>query len=163
MSQHRELDYFKRGVELSYHAMEQGNDGFACVLVGPDGSILLEQENEAKTLGDVTAHDAILLVRAAVKKYDSDFLKDCSIYATMEPCIMCMGAVYWSGIGTVKFAVSEEEYSAMRGGGGLDLHSKEFARRSPRPIQVCGPFPEAHDMVIQVIQEHIRRKTAVKT
>lgn len=150
-------------MELSYHAMEQGNDGFACVLVGPDGRILLEQENEAVTSGDVTAHDAILLVRAAVKKYGPDFLKDCCIYATMEPCAMCMGAVYWSGIGMVKYAVSEEEYSAMRGGGGLNLHSAEFAQRSPRPIQVCGSDRQAHDMVIEVIQEHIRRKMAVKT
>ncbi len=153
------VDYFKRAVELSYRALEQGNDGFASILVGPDGAVLLEATNTAKTDGDTTAHDAINLARAACRAYTPDFLANCTLYATLEPCIMCMGAIYWAGIGCVKYAVKEEEYGAMRGGGGLDLHSAEFAARCPRPLVVEGPCAEARDETLAVIRAHIRKKT----
>ncbi len=153
------IDYFKRAIELSYQALAQGNDGFASVLAGPDGTILLEATNTAKTDGDITAHDAINLARAACKAYSPNFLAGCTLYATMEPCIMCMGAIYWAGIGHVKYAISEEEYSAMRGGGGLDLHSAEFAARCPRPLAVQGPCAEAREETLALIKAHIRAKT----
>lgn len=155
--------YYKRAVELAHEAMNKGNDGFASILVSPEGDILLEYTNVVKESGDITAHDTIMLVREAVKRYSPEYLRQCTIYAMMEPCIMCMGAVYWANIGAVDFAVSEEEYSMMRGGGGLQIHSKEFAQRSGKDIKIVGPSSECHDMVLESIKEHIRRKTeAVK-
>ena len=159
MESKRDIDYFERAIELSYDALQAGNDGFASVLVGPRGDILLEATNTAKTDGDITAHDAINLARAAQNAYPQEFLAQCTLYATMEPCVMCMGAIYWVGIGRVVYAVSEQEYSDMRGGGGLDIHSREFADRSPKSITVEGPCAEAHDVVIEVIKAHIRMKT----
>ena len=156
---HSETYYYQRAVELAREAMNNGNDGFASLLVSPEGDILLEHTNVAKEFADVTAHDTIMLVREALKKYPASYLKECTVYAMMEPCIMCMGAIYWANIGTVNFAVSEEEYSIMRGGGGLEIHSKEFAQRCGKDIKIIGPSAECHDMVLESIKEHIRRKT----
>lgn len=159
---HEESYYYARAVELAKQAMDKGNDGFSSLLVSPEGDILLEYTNVVKDTGDITAHDTIMLVREAVKQYKPDYLKQCTVYAMMEPCIMCMGAVYWANIGAVNFAVSEEEYSNMRGGGGLQIHSKEFAERCGKDLKITGPSAECHDMVLESIKEHIRRKTAAK-
>ncbi len=160
MSKREDSYYYKRAIELAHEAMDKKNDGFASLLVSPDGEILMEKTNVAKDLNDVTAHDTIMLVKEAVKAYSPDYLKQCTLYAMMEPCIMCMGAVYWANIGSVNFAVSEEEYSMLRGGGGLEIHSKEFAERCGKDLKVIGPSAECHDMVMESIKEHIRRKTA---
>lgn len=149
--------YFYRAIELSKCALEDGNDGFASVLVDQNGDIVFEQTNKAKSENDLIAHDAISLVRAVSKIFTKEDLQQCTLYATMEPCVMCMGAIYWANIGNVRFAVSEKEYSELRGGGGLDISSMEFARRSPRKITVIGPFPEVHDEVIKVIRTSLSK------
>ena len=88
MAKHSETYYYQRAVELAREAMDKGNDGFASLLVSPEGDILLEHTNVAKEYEDVTAHDTIMLVREAVKKYPASYLKECTVYAMMEPCIM---------------------------------------------------------------------------
>lgn len=137
----RDTVYFERTAELAREAMAVGNDGFAAVLVDPDGNILLEQKNEAFTRKDPTAHDAILIASRAAREFPKELLKDCTLYALVEPCVMCMGAVFWTGIGRVKYALSEKRLGEILPGG-LDFSSKEFAERSPSPIEVEGPFPE---------------------
>jgi len=134
--------YFERAVDLAEQALARGDDGFASVLVGPDGEVLLEKGNEAgATSHNPLNHDTFVLINEAVQKYDRDFLSKCTIYAVMEPCVMCMGAAFWAGIEHVKFAMSEAEMDALLPGG-LEIHSKEFAERSPRPMDSEGPYPE---------------------
>ncbi|MEL7610752.1 MAG: deaminase [Bacillota bacterium] len=133
--------YFNRAVELARNALDRGDDGFASVLVGPDGDILLERANEAgATRHNSLSHDTILLINDAVTQYDADFLGQCTVYAVMEPCVMCMGAAFWAGIRHIKFAMSEEELGELLPGS-LSISSKEFARRSPRPMDSIGPYP----------------------
>lgn len=134
--------YFNRAVELAREALDRGDDGFASVLVDPSGNILLERGNEAgATRHNSLCHDTILLINDAVKHYCADFLGQCTIYAVMEPCVMCMGAAFWAGIRHIKFAMSEEELGEILPGG-LSISSKEFALRSPRPLDSTGPYPE---------------------
>lgn len=146
--------YFKRAIQLSEEAMARGNDAFACLLAGPDGEILMEQINVVAEEHDPTAHDALTLIRRAAKKYDADFLGRCTLYATMEPCVMCMGAAFWTGLGKVKFAVTEQKLGEILPGS-LDIHSTEFASRSPRPIHVEGPCPAVHDEAFAVMQRWV--------
>ncbi|MEL7610767.1 MAG: nucleoside deaminase [Bacillota bacterium] len=133
--------YFDKTAELARRALARGDDGFAAVLVGENGEIMMEQGNMAGTDRDPTAHDAILLARRAAKTYPKNELQKCTMYALVEPCVMCMGAVFWTGIGAVKFAMSEKRLGEILPGG-LDISSEEFARRSPSPIRVEGPYPE---------------------
>ena len=144
-------EYFERAVEISKEALKTGNDGFGCLLVDKNGEIIMEQRNAVADEGDPTAHDAMTLIRKAVKTYDSDFLKDCTLYATMEPCVMCMGAAFWADLGAVKFAVTEKELGTILSGG-LNMPSTEFAQRSPKEIKVEGPFPQIHDEAFAVMK-----------
>lgn len=138
--------YFERTAKLARECLARGDDGFAALLVNVDGDIVLEQGNEASTRKDPTAHDAMLLVQKAVQQYSSAQLKDFTVYALVEPCVMCMGAIFWSGIGNVKYAMSEAEMNTIIPGN-LDISSKEFAKRSPRLINVTGDFPEIRDAI----------------
>lgn len=157
MAKQQELYYFQRTAELARDALSRGDDGFACLLTDRDGEILLEQGNAAQTLHDPTAHDVLLLVQQAVKKYEPEFLADCTVYALVEPCVMCMGAVFWSKIGTVKYAFSEDELNEVLPGG-LEIHSKEFAQRSPQKIEVYGSYPEIAAAVEakEIVKEWVR-------
>lgn len=149
--------YFQRTAQLAREALSRGDDGFACLLTDQEGTILLGQGNEAQTRRDPTAHDVLLLVQKAVSMYDSDFLSKCTVYALTEPCVMCMGAVFWSKIGTVKYAFSEEELNQILPGG-LEIHSREFAERSPRKILVFGSDPETAEQVgaEEIVKDWVR-------
>lgn len=142
--------YFRRAIALSEAAMAGGNDPFGCLLAGPEGDILMEQTNAVAEEHDPTAHDALTLLRKAAGRYTPEFLGKCTLYATMEPCVMCMGAAFWSGLGAVKFAVSERELGGMLPGS-LDFPSAEFAARAPRPIRVEGPFPALREEALPVL------------
>ena len=151
----REDDYyFERTEALAREAKKEGDDGFACVLVGPMGDILMEQKNEAGTQKDPTAHDVMALVRRAVREYSPRQLKECTVYALMEPCVMCMGALFWAKIGRVKYAMSEESMNRMLPGG-LEIHSAEFAKRCPAPMESLPRIPERPEAV-EIVKEWIR-------
>ena len=162
MAWKRDEEYFRRTIELGMQALRRGNDAFASLLVDEEGNILLERTNTAKDDGDITAHDTMMLVRAAVKEFPQEKLGRCTVYALMEPCIMCMGAMYWAGITRLRYAFDEAEYGLMRGGGGLTLHSREFAARSGRAFDIQGPCPKMRDEVLAAIQAHIQSKAAKK-
>lgn len=138
--------YFARTEVLAREAMAVGDDGFACVLAGPDGEIIMEQKNEAGTQKDPTAHDVMALVRRAVREYTPEFLKECTVYALMEPCVMCMGALFWANIGRVKYAMSEASMNCLLPGG-LEIHSAEFAERCPKPMTFVPRVPERPESV----------------
>jgi hypothetical protein len=71
--------------------------------------VLMERGNEVgREGGDATAHAERLLVSSASAAYGREFLAGCALYASAEPCAMCAGAVYWSGIGRVVFGQSVE-------------------------------------------------------
>lgn len=135
------LAHFARTALLAREALARGDDGFAAVLVDAGGEIIMEQANMAGTNQDPTAHDASLLASRAAREFSRETLEGCTMYALVEPCVMCMGAVFWSGIGAVKYALSERRLGEILPGG-LDFPSREFASRSPRVITVEGPFPE---------------------
>ena len=144
---------YKRAVELSREALATGNDGFGCLRVGPNGDILLEQRNAVADEQDPTAHDAMTLVRKAVKQFDTETLAKSTIYATMEPCVMCMGAAFWAGIPQVEYIISEEDMEHILPGG-LQIHSGEFCARSPKPMRSEGPLADKaiYDEAFAVLQ-----------
>lgn len=151
-------EYFKRIIEIGRKAFGDGNDAFASLLVDEDGEILLEHTNTATSDNDVTAHDTIMLVRSAVKKYSPEKLKTCTVFALLEPCVMCVASMYWAGLTKLRYAFDEAEYGEMRGGNGLQLHSRDFAEKSNREFDILGPFPSVRDEVLELINEIIERK-----
>ncbi len=150
--------YFEKATEAAWRALRAGNDGFGCLLVGANGDVLMEQGNAVADENDPTAHDAMALIRRATREFSADTLAGCTIYATMEPCVMCMGAAFWAGISKVKYAVAEEDMERILPGG-LAIHSAEFCARSPKPIECEGPVADkaAYDKAFAVLLAWVDR------
>jgi tRNA(Arg) A34 adenosine deaminase TadA len=90
---------------LARAAAARGDEPYGAVLVGADGRVLLEGDNTIVTVGDRTGHAEINLVRLA-GRLDAAALAAATLYASTEPCAMCAGAIYWSGIGRLVFGLS---------------------------------------------------------
>lgn len=143
--------YLRKAIEESRKALDTGNDPFGCVLVDPEGNIILEQPNQVGKEGP-TAHDAITCIKKASQQYEPDYLWKCTLYATVEPCCMCMGAAYWANLGNVKFVISEKQLGDHFGGKTLDLPSKQVVESSSKGIKITGPFEELIPEALEVIK-----------
>ncbi|MBC3839646.1 nucleoside deaminase [Streptacidiphilus sp. 4-A2] len=124
---------------------ERGNHPFGAVLVGPEGSVLLEAENTVTTERDATGHAETNLIRLATPRFDGEYLGTCTFYTSTEPCAMCAGAIYWAAVGRVVFALGEEELLAMTGADPanptLDLPCRTVFAAGRREVAVVGPLP----------------------
>lgn len=72
-----------------------------------NGSIIGKGHNLTETLGDVTAHAEIQAITAAADRLGGKYLKNCTLYVTVEPCIMCAGAIGWAQVDRVVFGASD--------------------------------------------------------
>ena len=133
-------------IELARRARENGNHPFGALLVDAAGEVVLEAENTVLTQHDCTNHAELNLVRTASRGFDESTLRGCTLYASTEPCAMCAGAIYWSGIGRVVFALSGAALNAMVDGGEeeeLPLPCREVFARGGRSTVVSGPHLES--------------------
>ena len=73
------------------------------------GQIIARGHNLTETLTDVTAHAEMQAITAAANYIGGKYLKDCTLYVTLEPCSMCAGALYWSQLGRLVFGASDEK------------------------------------------------------
>lgn len=146
MGREREVKLLRRCIEISRQARTHGNTPFGALLTDRAGNILLEQENIEITDNICTGHAETTLVAKASHLYTKEFLWECVLYTTAEPCAMCTGAIYWSNIGTIVYAMSERRLLELTGSNEqnptFDLPTKEILKYGQKAIQVYGPFPE---------------------
>jgi guanine deaminase len=104
--------YLRRAIELAVQNVEQGRGGpFGAVIVR-GGEIVAEAANHVTTLPDPTAHAEVLAIREAARKLGTHDLSGCTIYASCEPCPMCLGAIYWAHLDAVYFAAGRKDAAA---------------------------------------------------
>ena len=131
-----------RAIELAYLSRANGNHPFGSLLVDASGRVALEAENTAVT-EDVTAHAELNVVRAACRQFEFATLEGVTLYASTEPCVMCSGAIYWSGIGRVVYALGADTMMTfvndVSGSGTLALPCREIFARGGRRVEVSGP------------------------
>lgn len=77
-------------------------------------TIIARAHNLTQQLNDVTAHAEMLAITSATNALGGKYLKDCQLYVTMEPCVMCAGALAWAQIGEIYFGASDEKRGAGR-------------------------------------------------
>lgn len=132
-----------RSVEVARRAREAGNHPFGAVLASAEGEVLAQAENTVSTARDVTGHAELNLVRMASGRYSERELADCTLYSSTEPCAMCAGAIYWSGIGRVVYALSEARLGQMTGADAenptMHLSARTVLSAGQRVIEVEGP------------------------
>lgn len=114
-SRSQDETYLYEAVQLAWSARDSGNRPFGTLLVGPSGEIIVGSKNNAVTTGDVTGHSETNAIRALTVNHEPAFLRECIMYSSAEPCLMCAGAIYLSGIGTVVYALGAEELAALCG------------------------------------------------
>jgi len=79
-----------------------------------EGQIIARGYNMVETLNDCTAHAEMIALTAAFNQLGSKYLMTATLYVTMEPCVMCSGALYWSKIGRIVFGASDEKNGYTR-------------------------------------------------
>ena len=78
------------------------------------GKIIAKGHNQVQLLKDVTAHAEILAITSACESLQEKYLTEATLYVTVEPCLMCAGALYWNKIGHIVFGTSDEKNSYRR-------------------------------------------------
>jgi len=138
--------FLRRAFDVARRAQRNGNHPFGAILVDPNGGVLVEAENGYRPDHDMTAHAERLLATQASKTYAADILARCTIYASAEPCAMCAGAIYWSGIGRVVYGLSERRLKEITGNHPenptLDLPCRAVFGSGQRSVEVIGPLLE---------------------
>jgi tRNA(adenine34) deaminase len=106
--------YFMRQALIeAYKAFEKGEVPVGAVVVAKN-QIIGKGHNLTEKLSDVTAHAEIQAITAASNFLGAKYLKECTLYVTLEPCSMCAGALYWSQIGKVVYGASDKNRGANR-------------------------------------------------
>ena len=77
-------------------------------------NVIAKAHNSVENLNDVTAHAEMLAITAASNYLGSKYLNECTLYVTLEPCIMCAGAIAWSQIGRLVFGASDENKGFLK-------------------------------------------------
>jgi tRNA(adenine34) deaminase len=108
--------------EEAKKAQQSGEIPIGAVLVHKH-QLLAKTHNQTELLTDVTAHAEILAITAASQFLNSKYLKDCTMFVTLEPCPMCAAALRWSQLGRLVYATEDEKMGYMRYGSSM-LHPK---------------------------------------
>ncbi len=139
--------FLRQAIDISRQARAHGNHPFGAVLVDASGTVLLEAENTVETAQDCTGHAELNAVRRASMQFGRDILSHATLYSSAEPCAMCAGAIYWSGISRLVFALSESRLRELTGdhpdNPTLSLPCREVFARGQRVIEVLGPELES--------------------
>jgi tRNA(adenine34) deaminase len=115
-------EYFmKKALQEAEMAFEKGEIPVGAIIV-IDNKVIARGHNLTEMLVDVTAHAEMQAITAAANFLGGKYLKDCTLYVTLEPCQMCAGALYWSQISKIVFGASDEHRGFVKMG--TQLHPK---------------------------------------
>ena len=93
--------YMRLALVEARHAAAIGEVPIGAVITAPDGAVLGRGHNLTESLADVTAHAEIQAITAAAATLGGKYLDDCTLYVTVEPCLMCAGAIGWSHLARI--------------------------------------------------------------
>jgi len=144
---------------VALRAVAQGCHPFGALLVAPDQeTVLLEQGNV-----DTVNHAEAVLARRAAETFAPDYLWDCTLYTTVEPCAMCAATQYWAHIGRLVYAMAERRLRALTGACSenptLDVPARYLFAHGQKPIQVIGPVPEVEAEIAALHQSFWKTRT----
>ena len=100
--------YMKQALAEAQKAYDRGEVPVGAVVVCKD-RIIARSHNLTETLNDVTAHAEMQAITAAANFLGGKYLSDCTLYVTVEPCVMCAGAIAWSQLGRLVFGAADEK------------------------------------------------------
>jgi guanine deaminase len=144
-----------RALDVAMVGIKNGGGPFGAV-ISRDGEIIAEAYNEVVSTKDPTAHAEIVAIREACRVTGSHSLSDCTLYASCEPCPMCLGAIYWSGIKKIFYASDRKD--AAKAGFGDDFFYEEILKTpGERKISFC-QVPEINGSEVFMMWDKYEKK-----
>ncbi|MEZ4886196.1 MAG: nucleoside deaminase [Chitinophagales bacterium] len=138
--------YMRIALQQAQLAFEADEIPVGAVMVAQN-RIIAKAFNQVERLQDATAHAEILAITAASNYLGSKYLKDCTLYVSLEPCVMCGGAIYWGQLGRLVFGA----WDTKRG-----CESLELSVLHPKTIIVGGVLAEDSTQMIRLFFEQKR-------
>jgi tRNA(adenine34) deaminase len=110
----KDHNYFmKKAFEEAKYAFYKNEVPVGCVIVN-NNDVISRSSNMVELLNDSTAHAELIAITSAQNSLNSKNLDNCILYTTLEPCLMCYGAIYWSKINTIVYAASDKKRGFSR-------------------------------------------------
>lgn len=145
--------FMKRAVQLAIDNVKEGGGPFGAVLV-KDGEIIAEGVNELHKKYDVSGHAELLALRRAQEKLQTNDLSGYIMYASGEPCPMCLAAMYMAGIEEGYYCASIEDAAAVGIGGSVKLYDDFKKTREERQLKMRSmPLEEGMEDPMKLWQE----------
>lgn len=113
MNQKDDLFYMKQALLEARRAADCGEVPVGAVVVCR-GVVLARAHNLTEVLNDVTAHAEMQAITAAANALGAKYLTECTLYVTVEPCVMCAGAIAWAQTGRLVFGAADEKRGYRR-------------------------------------------------
>ena len=107
--------FMKKALQEAELAASDGEVPVGAVIVC-NNTVIAKAHNQVERLGDITAHAEILAITAASNYLGSKYLDACTLYVTLEPCVMCAGAINWARLGKVVYGASDDRRGFMKYG-----------------------------------------------
>ncbi|MGX5217485.1 MULTISPECIES: nucleoside deaminase [Pseudomonas] len=142
-----DLDLLSQSIQLSEESKQRGRHPFAALVADQHGNVIARAGNNSMPPeGDPTQHAELAAAAMAARLLSPDELAKCTLYTSAEPCCMCSGAIYWTGIGRVVYALSEHALLSLTGdhpeNPTFSLPCREVFARGQRQVEVLGPMLE---------------------
>lgn len=142
-----DLDRLRRAFVLAEHARQVGGAPYGALVTDVAGQVVAEHGNtSAIDGGDPTDHAEMVTIRSAWRALGDERMKSATLYASTEPCTMCAGGIYWSGIGRVVYGMSNTRLLRFTGDdpehAAFALPCRDILQHGYRPITVIGPLLE---------------------
>ena len=131
----------RRCFALARAAQAKGNHPFGALLL-VEGQIVMEAENSVTTDKDVTCHAELNLISRANRELGAELVQTSTLYTSTEPCAMCTGAAYWSGITEIVYGCPAEVLGDITGGDFV-VDCADLLSKGKRHSRVLGPILEA--------------------
>ncbi|NEX64868.1 nucleoside deaminase [Noviherbaspirillum galbum] len=143
----RDIALLRKSIAMSHESRDRGRHPFAALVADESGNVIAAAVNNSMPPeGDPTQHAELVAVAQAARVLGPEQLARCTLYTSAEPCCMCAGAVYWTGIGRVVYALSEHALLGLTGSHPenptFSLPCREVFSRGQRRIEVIGPLLE---------------------
>lgn len=117
-----DIHFMKEALRMAQQAFDAGEVPVGAVVVWND-KIIGRGYNQVEQLADSTAHAEMIAITAACNTIGAKYLSEATLYVTLEPCLMCAGAMYWSKLGRVVFGASDAKNGYKKIAGSQDRKS----------------------------------------
>ncbi len=139
--------WMRDAIDLASQARHRGDEPFGALLV-VDGQVVATARNAINTTDDLTQHAELRLISKASVALEPSTMAAATLYTSTEPCAMCCGAIYWSGIKRIVFGFPARALEEMSGGTGLRMPSRKVLGNATRSIAIDGPLLEAESRTV---------------